>query len=344
MAEKKISFAVIGAGNITNLRHIPTLKKLDRVNLLGIIDVDAAKAEKTAKKFKLPYFASSIDNTWFSNVEAVSIGVPPYEHAAVIKKMLNEGKHVLTEKPMTLKVPEAESLVALAAEKNKILAVVHNFQFAKSTLKLKYKIAKGELGEIKSILAFQASTTERRLPVWAEQLPLGLLFDEGSHLFYLLRAFGGNIKIQSVGVTHSTMNRQTPAIITAHMTAGDIPVGFCNMFEAPVSEWHFCVLGSKAVGIIDIFRDVLVVLPNDGQHLALDVMRTTFLGVGNHLWGVLSSGIQMLKGNLLYGNEEVFRRFLDAVESGKQPESISGEDGLQVVRALNEMIEMASGS
>jgi hypothetical protein len=114
-----------------------------------------------------------------------------------------------------------------------------------------------------------------------------------------------------------------------------------NNFEATFSEWHFTVYGTKAAGVIDVFRDVLVTIPNDRQHLAVDVMRTTAMAVGTHLSGVFRSGLAMLGGKLLYGNEEVVRRFLDAIETRTPPEGISGQDGLGVLRLQHRILELA---
>lgn len=342
MSNRKIKFAIFGAGNITGSRHIPTLRALGRAEILGIVDINSSRAEAAARRFNLPHWSAGCDQPWFDDVEAVTIGVSPHAHAAAARRALEAGKHVLLEKPMTLQVADAEMLVELAAARRRILAVVHNFQFARSAMKLKRMIAAGKLGEVRGILAFQTSTTQRRLPVWHEELPLGLFYDEAPHLVYLLKAFGGPVAVQSVAVTPSTQGRVTPAVITAHLTAGPVPAVLYNNFEAPVSEWHFTVFGTKAAGIIDVFRDVLVVLPNDGQHLSLEVMRTTWSAVGWHLWGVFTSGLAMLRGRLLYGNEEVFRRFLDAVETGQAPADINGSDGLAVVRSLHQILDLAA--
>jgi hypothetical protein len=123
-----------------------------------------------------------------------------------------------------------------------------------------------------------------------------------------------------------------------------VPAVLYNNFEAPVSEWQFAVYGSRAVGIIDVFRDVLVVLPNDGEHRAADVLRTSAVAIAHHLSGVVRSGLRLLAGKLLYGNEEVVRRFLDAVEGGKDPAGISAEDGLAITRLQHAILDAARAS
>jgi scyllo-inositol 2-dehydrogenase (NADP+) len=334
--------AIIGAGNITSLRHIPALQQSKRVDIVGVVDRHLARAEKTARSFSIPNAADTMDAPWFASAEAVSIGVPPGDHFSVAREALLRDKHVLLEKPMTLRVSESEELVRLAEERKKILAVIHNFQFARSAVRLKKMIADGRMGAITGILCFQTSTTERRLPSWHEDLPLGLFYDEAPHLLYLLKAFGGAaLHIDSVAVSPSARGRRTPGVITAHIRAGSVPAVLYNNFEAPVSEWQFIVYGEKALASIDVFRDVLVVLPNDGQHLPGDIMRTTQRLVSTHLTGVFTSGVALLRKRLLFGNEEIVRRFLDAIETGEPPRDMSGADGLAIVRLQHELIGRA---
>jgi predicted dehydrogenase len=332
---------VIGAGNITASRHIPALRASGRVKILGVMDTDLVRAQAVAERFGIPHWSCDWEADWLKEVVAVTIGVPPAAHVAAARQAIVAGKHVLLEKPMTLLPQEADDLVARAKTAGRILAVVHNFQFSRSACRAKRLIAEGKLGTVCNLLAFQTSTATRRLPVWHEELPLGLFFDEAPHLFYLMRAFGGDISVRSVAITPSAQGRRTPAVITAHLDAGGIPAVLYNNFEATVSEWHFAIYGTRAAAIIDVFRDVLVVLPHDGQHLSREVIRTSLKSIYDHLWGTFTSGLQMLRGRLLYGNDEVVRRFLDAVETGRPPEAISAEDGARMIHALDCVLRVA---
>ena len=345
MSTRRVPIAIVGAGNITSLRHIPTFRASGRADIRGVIDRNLERARAVAERFRLPAASSHFDEPWMAQVEAVSIGVPPAEHAGVARTALELGKHVLLEKPMALFPEDARDLVELAAKKRLILAVVHNFQFARSAMRVHEMIRTGALGAVTGIFCFQMSTTERRLPVWHEELPMGLFFDESPHLLYLLKSFSpGPLSVDSVAVTPSRRGRVTPAVITAHLRAGHVPAVLYNNFEAPISEWHFVVCGEKKVAAIDVFRDVLVVVPNDGQHLPADILRTSAAGVLTHLWGVLTSGILLTRGRLFYGNDEVVRRFFDAIESGTPPRDVSGEDGLEIVLLQHRLLEMAAGS
>src|SRR5438552_3547322 len=112
-----VKVAIIGAGNITSLRHIPALKRSGRVEVSGIIDRTEDKARAVAARFGIPDFGTTLDEPWMEEVSAVTIGVPPQAHFQTCKEAFSRGKHVLMEKPITLQVEEGEELCRIAGEK-----------------------------------------------------------------------------------------------------------------------------------------------------------------------------------------------------------------------------------
>jgi hypothetical protein len=122
--------ASIGLGGVTTNRHIPALRRCAQTRLVGVIDHQPDRAERVARKMQLPLSAtahSAAEVSWLDQVDAVTIGTPPQTHFSLVRSYLEAGKHVLVEKPMAMTVAEADELVALAAEGDRVLAVVHNF-------------------------------------------------------------------------------------------------------------------------------------------------------------------------------------------------------------------------
>jgi predicted dehydrogenase len=281
---------------------------------------------------------------WLGEVDAVVVGAAPAAHAALIGEALELGKHVLTEKPFVMTPAEGEALVALARRQRRVLAVVHNFQFARSTQRLAAEIAAGRFGGLRFIHARQLGNPRRRLPAWYDELPLGLFYDESPHLLYLLRALApAPLVLRRATVHPSTTGKRTPAWISAHYAAGReaIPVKLELAFEAPLSEWHVTVAGEQRLGDVDVFRDIYVGLPNDGAHTTWPVLRTSLAATWSHWAQHLASGPRHLLGRLYYGNEEVFRRFAAAATTGGEPAAIGAEDALAVLRMQHEIIEHA---
>lgn len=344
---KSLRVAAVGLGWVTLHRHLPALRRIAGVQVVGVVDRQPGRAAALAGRLGIARHhegASLRAIPWLDEVEAFSIGTAPMSHASLVREALELGRHVITEKPFVMHPSDGEALVALAAAKRRTLAIVHNFQFARSMRALRADLAAGRFGRIRFVSAVQLGNPARRLPDWYEQLPLGLFYDESPHLLYLLRALApAPLEFLRAEVHPSTLGKPTPAWISAHYVAGAeaIPVKLNLAFEAPLSEWHVTVAGERLLGDVDVFRDIYVSVPNDGAHTAWPVLRTSLAATWRHWLGHLRSGPEHLRGTLLYGNEEVFRRFVEAARRGDTPADIGPGDALAVLRMQHEIIERA---
>jgi hypothetical protein len=96
------------------------------------------------------------------------------------------------------------------------------------------------------------------------------------------------------------------------------------------------------VATLDLFRDLVIVTPNDGSHRAREILRTSAAIVGGHLAGVASSGTRLLARRLTYGNDEVVRRFVDATEgAAHRLQWMAAEDGYAVVACIEDVLRRA---
>lgn len=344
---RKLRVAAVGLGWVTLHRHLPAMRREPAIELVGVIDRRPGLAQSVARRLALPRHHAGerlTDIPWLGEIDAFTIGTGPASHAALIGEALSLDRHVMTEKPFVMQPAEGEALVALAREKRRVLAVVHNFQFARSARRLAADVAAGRYGELRFIHARQLGNPLRRLPAWHEELPLGLYYDESPHMFYLLRALAPPpLEFLRAEVQPSTLGKRTPAWVCAHYAAGParIPVKLDMAFEAPLSEWHIALAGERCLGDIDVFRDIYVRLANDGAHTAWPVLRTSLAASWAHWTQHFLSGPRHLRGTLLYGNDEVFRRFAAAALAGTDPEAIGPQDALAVLRMQHEILDQA---
>lgn len=119
-SSKKLKIGVIGAGMMGD-HHARIYSTLPGVKLAGITDVDEERGKAAAEKYKTKFFPS-IDSL-LEKVDAVTISTPTSTHFEISTKVLDAGKHLLVEKPLAKTAEEGERIVALAKEKNLILAV-----------------------------------------------------------------------------------------------------------------------------------------------------------------------------------------------------------------------------
>jgi len=341
---KKLRVAAIGLGWVALHRHLPVMRRSADFEVVGVIDRSPGRAQEVALQRGYKHFAetsnlSSVE--WLKDVDVITVATAPMSHYSIIRQSLELGKHVLTEKPFTMTVAEGEELVRIAEERNLQLAIVHNFQFARSTKLLLSEIATGKLGKLRAINAVQFGNPGRRLPAWYDELPLGLMYDESPHLLYLIRAVAGDIQLVRSLTHSSTMGLNTPARIDAYFESPnfDGPITLNCNFESPVSEWYLMVFGEKRLGIVDVFRDIYISLPDDGAHRTAQVFRTSLTATFQHFWQHLVSGIPHLRGGLFYGNDEVFSRFARAIRgSVEELAPIGAGSALAVLRLQHAII------
>jgi predicted dehydrogenase len=337
---EKINVAVAGLGWVATNRHIPIILQKSKLHLYGIVDKRAERLQAISQKY--PWLQTSLSRTgempWADNIQAVLIATDPMNHFELAKKILISGKHVLMEKPLTMSPEEGRELIQICNHSGVSLCVVHNFQFARSTLKLKKMIADGDLGEIQSIEATQFSNPRRRLPVWYEQLPFGLFYDETPHMLYILEALAGKNIHYLTSTVVKKAGQNTPVSVTGYYNASGVPIRLNMNFEAALSEWHVIVMGTKKIGIVDIFRDILVTLPNDGLHRAREILTSSGSVIATHLSGFLASGAFLARKKLFYGADIVWDKFIGQISVGETASEISANCGLQIVEMQHELM------
>ncbi len=313
-----IRIGVVGLGWVGQHRHIPTLRADSSFKLVGVADRRGERASSLAKTIAGVEAGKGerlADIGWIDDVEAVSIATAPMAHHDLVCEALDRGLHVITEKPFAISVAEGTAMRDAARKNDKRLAVVHNFQFARSMKRLADDLASGRIGPLRGIRALQLGNPSRRLPEWYEDLPLGLFYDESPHLLYLLESVAGRLELVKAVCAESRAGKSTPDQLDAWFKSerADCPITLSCNFESSVSEWYLLVHGEKGVGIVDVFRDIYVRLRNDRSHSTSDVIRTSLLATGQHWWQHVTSGVPHLFGKLRYGNDEVFGRFARAI-------------------------------
>jgi predicted dehydrogenase len=125
----KIRVAVLGTGSLGqhHVRIYSELAAAGLVELTGIFDSQPHAAAKIAEKHKTRIFGSIAEAAAAS--DAINIVTPTVTHFEIAKQLLELGKHVLVEKPMTDTAENAAELVQLARQKNCMLQVGHIERF-----------------------------------------------------------------------------------------------------------------------------------------------------------------------------------------------------------------------
>lgn len=121
--EQKIRILVVGCGNMGS-SHARAYHQLEAFEIAGLVSRgEESRARLSNELGGYATYATLEEALEAGRVDAVSVNTYPDTHAEMVRIALNAGCHVFVEKPLALTVEEAESLVALAGEKNKKLVV-----------------------------------------------------------------------------------------------------------------------------------------------------------------------------------------------------------------------------
>jgi len=123
---KELRVGVVGVGHIGS-NHARLYSEITSADFTAIYDLDSARANSIAKKFG-GNVAKSLDE--FSElVDAASVATPTGTHYEIARRLLEKGKHLLVEKPITENPQHATELAELAARNRLILQVGHVERF-----------------------------------------------------------------------------------------------------------------------------------------------------------------------------------------------------------------------
>jgi len=122
----KIRVGVVGAGEFGR-NHARVYREMERVELTGVLDQNAARGEAIAQEFGIRAFKSMEELQ--GAVDAASVAVPTVAHAEVGCRLIAMGIDVLVEKPMAASLAEADALLESARRHQRILQVGHVERF-----------------------------------------------------------------------------------------------------------------------------------------------------------------------------------------------------------------------
>ncbi|OLS33050.1 MAG: Inositol 2-dehydrogenase [Candidatus Heimdallarchaeota archaeon AB_125] len=160
---KKLNVGVIGTGS-WGKNHARVFTEMSNTTLAGVFDLDQKRANEITKLYNTKLYSSIEEMLKDEEVHAITIASPTSTHAKIAKQAIENGKHVLIEKPMTSTVEEAEQIVDLEKSSNVVVSVGFIERFNPIVFRSKRLVERDELGELVLISA-------RRLgPYWPDRL------------------------------------------------------------------------------------------------------------------------------------------------------------------------------
>lgn len=180
--------AVIGVGYLGQ-HHARIYSALDEVDLVGVVDTNADRAETIAARAGTTAFTNARDV--LDRVDAVSVATPTASHVEIAVPFLERGVAVLVEKPVAASVAEANLLITEAERGGAVLAAGHTERFNPAVAAARPLITNPRFVEV------------HRLGVFPERsLDIDVIFDLMIHDLDLLLSIVGSevVSVDAVGV------------------------------------------------------------------------------------------------------------------------------------------------
>lgn len=200
---RRTRVALVGSGFIADV-HLQVLRTLPQVEVVALCDPVLARAQRLARRYGIARSHASVDELLAAGgLDAVHLLVPPALHGQLAAKCLQQGLHVLVEKPLVLHSGEVADLEALARSRGLVLAVNHNLTFHPALTALLAAVERRELGALEHV-SLQHHVPLRQLQSgdvshFMFQTEANILLEQGVHVFSMVyRLLGAARRVQAL--------------------------------------------------------------------------------------------------------------------------------------------------
>ncbi len=298
---QKLNTAVVGAGYLGRF-HAHKYAMLPESRLVAVCDIDIDTARAVAEELDTEAIAEYRDLA--GRVDAVSIVVPTRQHHAVAKWFLENGIHVLLEKPITTTVFEARELVAAARRWDRILQVGHLERFNPAILALEKLITRPRFIESHRLAPFNPRGAD-------VNVILDLMIHDIDIILDMVRSPVRRIDANGV------------AVLSRDVDIANVRIQFENGCVANVTASRASVKQERKMRLFQPDSYIAI----DFQNKKLEICRKgdaeQFPGVA----AIESEQRAFEQGDALLSE---ITSFLDAVRHNRRP-VVSGEDGLRAL-------------
>jgi predicted dehydrogenase len=149
---ERLRVGIVGGGAITQVAHLPVLKKMRSVEIQAICDTDMPKARALADRFAVHDAYDDIEDLLrYAPLDAVVICSPTHLHESHIQAALSAQLHVLVEKPVAMSATGVQKILRAVEKTDRVVMVGMNHRYRPDVQIVRSFVQSGELGTIESI-------------------------------------------------------------------------------------------------------------------------------------------------------------------------------------------------
>jgi predicted dehydrogenase len=332
---KEVGIGVIGAGKIAELLHLPGYAKLGNVKLIAAADLNEERLLEIKKKFGVQEIYTDYHKLLANKkIDAVSICTPPELHRVMTIEALENGKHVLCEKPLATGVDDCYAVEKALDGTKKFVMPAFNYRFTPSVKLANEVLSRGILGDLKEVKVHFKSDQR----TWKSVMPFrfkektGVITDLGPHTIDTLRFLCGEIeKVQNVNAAAERYGVYDHADLNLSMENGataNIELSWFGSSIIPSFPWE--ITGKKASIRLDVLRSPFSIkLKRKGEK------RESKYAVESRLIDLMNLATSAFRRTHVSYSAEI-DYFVQCVANNARPQ-VTVEDGTRCVEVLQEI-------
>lgn len=288
--QKTIKIAVIGAGKL-GARHAEVYSKLHGVELVGVCDIIEHRSKEVAAHCKTHSYKDHRE--LLKLVDAASIVVPSHRHYEISKNFLQNGVHLLIEKPITTDLAQADELLSLAKEKNLMIQVGHIERYNSAIRTIKSIIKNPRFIECHRLGPYDPRVADVGVTLDLMIHDIDIVMDLVKHPIKNVDAVGAYILSDTEDISNARIRFSNNSV--------------CDLTASRVTK--------------DVFRKIRIF--QDNAYISLDYVTQEALIYTKENGHIHHKTIDITKNDSL---KEELADFIDCIRSNRQP-LVSGEEG-----------------
>lgn len=332
-----IKVGLVGCGRISN-RHLDVLKNLPEAQVVGVTDVIASRAQQQATKYGVPIFPTAEALVECGKPDILSILTPSGDHAERVIHLSSMGVHIIVEKPMALKLDDADRMISACDQNGVKLFVVKQNRYNLPIQRLRQALEEGRFGKLVLGTVRVRWCREQKYydqdawrGTWAQDG--GVLANQASHHLDLLQwMMGGVDTVMALSATQLVnIEVDDTAVAVLKFHSGALGVIEATTATRPKDlEGSISILGEK--GSVEV------------GGFAVNEMRTwNFIDAQPGDADVLTDAKSNPPNVYGFGHREFYRAVIASLATGRREHSLvdglEGRRSLELINAIYESVE-----
>lgn len=334
MIRAKTKVAILGTGFITNIHMESYRRFVPDAEVVAVYGRSEKSAKAFAEQHNIPYWSNDIDKLLEEvETDVIDICLPNYLHYDACLKAAKAKRHIIIEKPLALTLEQADEMIAVCKENNRLLMYAEELCFAPKYERVRALVDNGAVGNV--YMLKQAEKHSGPHSEWfykKETAGGGVMMDMGCHALAWFRWMNKNNPVKSIYADMKTVyhNKITDCddntIVIVEFENGVTCIAEDSWAKHGGMDDRIEVYGDAGVSYADLFRgNAALTYSEKGYDYAMEKAGSS------QGWS-----FTVFEEAFNQGYPHELAHFIHCVRTGEKP-LVTGEDG----RAVLEMIYAA---